>query len=228
MRQPISTTRRNHIIPSLVNLLRNLHRMAHIRRPFDIDLTLCGGENRLDVPRVPFRGFAGPAVRVDEDLDALIALGFAVGAVEEAGDPGRGEGGGGAGGGVEGVVYVGDADGGLGGGFCVVDCQVDLGEGGPEDVEKGDGASGLGLYGDKEVSEYLLLVCREAVVRTDAKGRGGTYLKVSGRSNVCATFPVDPHLIEPSQHSPSFALRAKYRARSVNQSPASDSRSCRH
>jgi len=96
--------------------------MAHIRRPFDIDLTLRCGKNGFNVPRVPFRGFAGAAVRIDENLDALVALRLTVCTLEEAGDPGRGKGGGGAGGGVESVVYVGDADGGLGCRFRIVDC----------------------------------------------------------------------------------------------------------
>jgi hypothetical protein len=96
--------------------------MAHIRRPFDIDLALRCGKNGFYIPRVPFRGFPGAAVRIDENLDALVALRLTVGTLEEASDPGRGKGGGGAGGGVESVVYVGDADGGLGRRFRIVDC----------------------------------------------------------------------------------------------------------
>ena len=111
MRQAISATTRNHVIPVLVNLFRDLDRMAHVLRLLNIDLALRCGEDRLNFPSIPLRGLTGAAVGIDENLDALLPLGIAICTVQEAGNPGRGEGGGGAGGGVERVVYVGNADG---------------------------------------------------------------------------------------------------------------------
>jgi hypothetical protein len=151
--------------------------MAHIGRPLDIDLALRSGENRLDIPRVPFRRFTGAAVRVDEDLDALIALRLAVGAIEEARDPGRGEGVGGAGGGVEGVVYVGDTDGRFGRGLRVVDGEVDLGQGGPEDVEEGNCTGGFGFWCRKEGISTYSGACGQAVVTTKAETNGRDVLE---------------------------------------------------
>ena len=161
--------------------------MAQILRLLNIDLALRRREDGLDIPRVPFCGFADATIGVDEDLDALLPLGLAVRAVEQAGDPGRGKGGGGAAGGVEGVVDVGDADGCLGGGFRVMDCKVDLGKGGPKDVEEGDGAGGFGFCREKSMSVAEGL---------NAQSRDKAHLKLSGRSSEYATILVDPHLVD--------------------------------
>ena len=148
--------------------------MTHVRRPLNIYFTLRSREYGFYISRVPFRRLAGSTVGVDEDFDTLVALGLAIGAVEEAREPGCGEGGGGAGGGVEGVVYVGDADGGLGGGFRVVDCQVDFGQGSPEDVEKGNRAGGFGFCGEKR-RVSIAGWYKKAVAGTDADRREKTY-----------------------------------------------------
>ena len=64
--------------------------MAAELRALDADFASCCGEDGLDVAGEELLRGAAARVRVDEDFDAFLALGGAVGAVEEAREPLRG------------------------------------------------------------------------------------------------------------------------------------------
>ena len=112
-------------------------------RPLRIDLASRRGENRLDVAREDFLRGAVAGRGVDEDFDAFLALGLAVGAIEEARDPGLGDG---LRGFFDEVLDGGGADDGFGGWGCVVDYEGEGEELGPENVEERDCFGGFGFW----------------------------------------------------------------------------------
>ena len=52
-----------------------------------------------------------------------------------------------------------------------MDCKVDLGEGGPENVKEGNRADSFGFCKAHRVGEYLAVLVGEAVVNGNAKDR---------------------------------------------------------
>ncbi|KAI5309011.1 hypothetical protein KEM55_004304 [Ascosphaera atra] len=136
---PVPRTRGDNIVRIRVNILRDNRPVPSVLCLLDLDVAVGSREDGLDELQVNLGGLALAAEGVDEDLDALAALGAAVGEVQEARAPGVG---GGLVLGVGGVVQGGGGDDVLGALLGVLDGEGVVLDVGPEDVEVGDCSAG--------------------------------------------------------------------------------------